>query len=111
MRLPIKHTQILTLLLVVLIATPCSIKKMYANFIGIEVNLKNASATAKLQCQAFVNETADRKAEKTAGISGRKADFIFAEIIHYKGEVYSTPHFLFIKEKVPSYLLYRTLLI
>lgn len=111
MKLPIKHIQILTLLLVVLMATPCSIKKMYANFIGIEINQKNASGSTKLQCQAFVNKTSDRKAEKTAGISGRKADFVFAEVIHYKTEAYRTSHFLLIKEKIPSYLLYRTLLI
>lgn len=53
MRLPTKYIQIFALLLTVLIATPCSIKKMYADFAGVETTHNNGTGCAK-QYQAFV---------------------------------------------------------
>jgi hypothetical protein len=111
MRLPVKYIQIITLLLTVLIATPCSIKKMYADFAGMEAPQKNGTGSSKLQCHAFVADATERKAQKAAGLRFSFSAFSYAAILQGKKTIPTTPFFLLIKEKIPSYLLYRTLLI
>jgi hypothetical protein len=111
MRLPAKYIQILTLLLTVLIATPCSIKKMYAGFEGVGTTHKSAAGSAKLQCHAFVAEAAERTAKKAVARTYAANAFSFAVAPKDDNTVQTTPFFLFLKEKIPSYILYRTLLI
>ncbi|MCW4468904.1 hypothetical protein OGH69_08015 [Flavobacterium sp. MFBS3-15] len=111
MRLPVKYIQILILLLTVLIATPCSIKKMYADFAGVEAPQKNGTVSVKLQCHAFVADATERKAEKAAGFRFSFSAFPSAAILEGKKTIPTTPFFLLVKEKISSYLLYRTLLI
>ena len=111
MRLPVKYIQILTILLTVLVATPCSIKKMYADFSGVEAPQKNGTGSAKLQCHAFVAGATESKAEKAAGLRFSFRAFSSAAIMQGKKTIPTTPFFLLLKEKIPSYLLYRTLLI
>jgi hypothetical protein len=84
---------------------------MYADFAGMEAPQKNGTGSSKLQCHAFVAEATERKAEKAAGLSFDFRAFSSAAILQDKKTLPTTPFFLLLKEKVPSYLLYRTLLI
>ena len=110
MRLQVRYIHILTLLLTVLIATPCSIKKMYADFAGVEAPQKNGAGSAKLHCQAFVTDAEEHKVEKSTGVYYRVKTFSY-NTLHDDNAILTSPVFLLLKEKIPSYLLYRTLLI
>ena len=111
MKLPKRYIQILTLLLMVLIATPCSIKKMYSDFPGAESSHKGGNANAKLQCQAFV--AGERQHAKKEAIGAAPAFKSLLSGTAQKGSAkdITSGFFLLHKEKVPTYLLHRTLLI
>lgn len=111
MRLPVKYIQILTLLLTVLIATPCSIKKMYAGPAGVEAPQKGTTGSAKLQCQVFFADATERKVEKAAVLNLNFKVFSPTAIQADKKTLQTASSFLLLKEKIPSFLLYRTLLI
>lgn len=111
MRLPKRYIQLILLLLTVLIATPCSIKKLYNNAIGVETSHKTQNGNAKVQCHAFV---ADKivHAKKTAAIATYVFKAFYADGTPQGVMSKKANHFyLQQKEKVPSYLLYRSLLI
>lgn len=111
MRLPKRYIQLITLLLTVLIATPCSIKKLYNDPTGIETSHKAQNGNAKVQCQAFV---ADKKEhdKKVASLAAPGFKAILAGGIPQISDTKETSRFFLLqKEKVPTYLLYRSLLI
>ena len=111
MKLPKRYIQLIILLPTVLIATPCSMKKLYNDVIGIETSHKSHSGNAKVQCQAFV---ADKKEHtiKTAALATPGFKAFFVDGTPQGGMRKKANHlFLLQKEKVPSYLLYRSLLI
>jgi hypothetical protein len=111
MQLPKRYIQLIIVLLTVLIATPCSIKKLYNDVTGIETSHKAHNGNAKVQCQVFVADKIEHT-KKTATLPSLGFKAFFADGTPQGGISKKTNHFfLQQKEKVPSYLLYRSLLI
>ncbi|KAF2519136.1 hypothetical protein E0W68_05025 [Flavobacterium salilacus subsp. salilacus] len=111
MKLPVRHIHILTLLLTMVIATPCSIKKLYADFVGIETSHKPNNGNVKVQCHVFVADEKENGKEETALLTSGFESFYFTAIPQESNSI-TTPGFFFsLKEKVPTYLLCRSLLI
>ncbi len=111
MQLPKRYIQLIILLLTVLIATPCSIKKLYNNAIGVETSHKAQSGSAKVHCQAFVADKKEFAKKTTAFATPGFQPFLVAIAPQGCGSKKTNHFYLQQKEKVPSYLLYRSLLI
>ncbi|MFL9843531.1 hypothetical protein [Flavobacterium rhizosphaerae] len=111
MQLPKRYIQLIILLLTVLIATPCSIKKLYNNAIGVETSHKTQSRNAKVQCQAFVANKKEHAKKATAFAIPGFLPFFVAVAPEGCTSKKAVHFYLQQKEKVPSYLLYRSLLI